>query len=196
MKRIITLIITFITSCTLLVGTLIFYNSNGFDCTDEYEIYKSVCDKTTVQDVTDELEKSKANYTINNLKLTVDDYKNISFDVDTNGYCTVCENELMEGFKILDKKDLNKITVQGVYNKSTASYEEVYSYFPSYKVVLANGKYTGFSKIMINVFLIIIIILVLAIIIITSLLAYYICMKIKNSKNKISPSGEYPYIDH
>lgn len=196
MKRIIILSITFIVSCTLLIGTIIFYNSNGFDYTDEYEIYKSVCDKTTVQDVTDELEKSKANYTISNLKLTVDDYKNISFYLDTNGYCTVCENKLMEGFKILDKKDLGKITVEGIYNKSTESYQKVYSYFPSYKAVLANGKYTGFSKIMINVFLTIITFLVLAIIIITSLLAYYICNKIKNSKNKISSSGEYPYIDN
>lgn len=138
-KRIIKLIIV-----TILLWVISFgYNSqvlnyNGIDYSKEYNIYKSVCDKTDLEDITTELEKQKIDYTIENAVISLDDYSHISFEVDYNNGYKICSNEIMENFKVLDTKDVKKVIEKGQYDESKGSYVKKYKYNDC---SLISGKY-------------------------------------------------------
>ena len=128
-KRVITLTIVTILSWVVLFGYWsLISNYNGNDYSKEYNIYKSVYDKTNLKDITFELEKQKIDYTIKNTVISLDDYSNISFEIDFDDSCEICSNEIMESFKILDTKDIKKVVERGKYNKSSNSYVKSYTY--------------------------------------------------------------------
>lgn len=138
-NRIIKLIIV-----TILLWVISFgYNSqvsnyNGIDYSKEYNIYKSVCDKTDLEDITTELEKQKIDYTIKNTVISLDDYSHISFEVDYNNGYKICSNEIMENFKVLDTKDVKKVVEKGQYDEDKGSYVKKYKYNDC---SLISGKY-------------------------------------------------------
>lgn len=148
-ERVITFTIVTILSWVVLLGYYsLISNYNGSDYSKEYNIYKSVHDKTNLEDITSELEKQKIDYTIENTVISLDDYSNISFEIDFDNSCEICSNEIMESFKILDTKDIKKVIEKGKYNKSSNSYVKSYEYK---NCTLVANKYYYISPIVFSV---------------------------------------------
>ncbi len=154
-KRIIKLIIVTILLWVISFGyKSLILNYNGIDYSKEFNIYKSVCDKTDLEDITSELEKQKIDYTIENAIISLDDYSNISFEIDFDNTGKIRSNGIMENFKVLDTKDVKKIVEKGQYDESKGSFVKKYEYN---NCSLISGKYYYLPQVLCIVLIVIMI---------------------------------------
>lgn len=111
---------------TIFVAAICYFPTCGLgtDRTKEYNLYEKVCKMEDINEVTRTLENEKVDYIIENLKLTIKGYKNISFDISLDNSCKICDNKIMKGFEILDTNNRNQVIEKGVYNKKNNKYEK------------------------------------------------------------------------
>lgn len=143
MKKIIIFIAFDLMLIASFITCLFGYNSKGVNCTKEYTLYKSVCDITDVDDISRILKNQKVEYTLSNMKLTIDGYTNFCFIINSDKSCKIQNNEIIEGFKLLEKNDITKITQKGLYSNSSGKYTEkkIYTCEDGSKVTLINNNY-------------------------------------------------------
>lgn len=111
-KRLCSLILG-LCSLFLLISFTTTVDGYGIDYTEEYSMYLDINEMSSLEDVEAYLDNLNISYDINESKLTLQDYENIEYVINTDnssGYLQ--HSNLMHNLRRLDERDLDIVTVK------------------------------------------------------------------------------------
>lgn len=128
---------------------------------EEYGIYCKIKDMTNVDDVRSQLKELKLEYTLEDNRLTLKEFDNISFDVLDDKSCLIASNNVMQNFEILDGDSIKNITIDGTLEKEKIK-ETVSLVDDGSTYIKRNGDYFVKSPFMFQVVFLLVVIAILA----------------------------------
>ena len=102
----------------------------------EYSIYLELKGITNVDEVREQLQTLKLEYTLQNNKLTLDNYQNIVFDVLDDKTCAIASNTTMSNFEMMDSGTIVDMTFDGLLE-----YDGIQE-----TITLKDGEYTYIKR--------------------------------------------------
>ena len=96
-----------------LLGILFSHTLFKEDYTDTYHTYTVMKDFSNLNEIKSYLSSKQIEYTIENNKLNLNKYEDISFDISPNYVCTISRNEKLQNLEKLDGYDLSELIIKG-----------------------------------------------------------------------------------
>lgn len=102
-----------LTAIVSIIGIILLFTSTEQCYSYEYQIYRNVKELQNVDDVRNELQDLKVEYTLKDNRLSLKEYDNIIFDVLDDKSCKIASNYVMQNFEKLDGDSVVNLTING-----------------------------------------------------------------------------------